>query len=417
MKYVPVHKTQFKWLWLTPLIRVLRRWKIFAAIGVLIATFLVLPWTGRDPLLRFQYGMTAATDGDAQKVLHEASLLLQTPGFESYGHMLRGTWFLKSQELAAAASEFGLATDDPNTRLAAYTRRGEAFYRMHQFVKAEQMLLQALELDADNSDARRWLASTYYDLGAMSLALEHLKIIGKIDLVDGRPFRLCGRIEKDFHRHAEAILDYREALHRDLPASERDAVTEELAECLVHQLQYSKAMDTLQDAKPSASVFALQSTCYAALGDPVKAIAKANSALELNPHLISAILTRASIEMEVGKAENVIGLLEDATASHPGNFEILFQLVKALRLVGRNAEAEAQSARLAELETLVDEFARLNTNAFSDLGNADLRFQLGELAQRMGRPELARSWLEAALAIDPNFVSARNLLRELNEAR
>ena len=164
MKYVPVHKTQFKWLWLTPLIRVLRRWKIFAALGVLIATFLVLPWTGRDPLLRFQYGMTAATDGDAQKVLHEASLLLQTPGFESYGHMLRGTWFLKSQELAAAASEFGLATDDPNTRLAAYTRRGEAFYRMHQFVKAEQMLLQALELDADNSDARRWLASTYYDL-------------------------------------------------------------------------------------------------------------------------------------------------------------------------------------------------------------------------------------------------------------
>ena len=121
--------------------------------------------------------------------------------------------------------------------------------------------------------------------------------------------------------------------------------------------------------------------------------------------------------MEVGKAENVIGLLEDATASHPGNFEILFQLVKALRLVGRNAEAEAQSARLAELETLVDEFARLNTNTFSDLGNADLRFQLGELAQRMGRPELARSWLEAALAIDPNFVSARNLLRELNEAR
>ena len=391
--------------------------KIFAIIAVLCAAFLVLPWTGRDPLLRFQHGMAAAKNGDTETVLHEASLLLKTTGFESYGHMLRGTWFLETREYVAAANEFGMATDDPKTRTEAYIRRGEAFYRMHQFVNAEQMLVQALELDADNSDARRWLASTYYDLGSMSLALEHLRIIGEMNSDDGRPFRLIGRIEKDFQHHGEAIDDYREALRRSLLESEREAVIEELAECLVHQLQYSEALRTLQNAKPSAPVFALQAACYAALGESLKAISKANDALALNPDLVSAILTRASIELEIGKAENVIDLLERAAAAHPGNFEILFQLVKALRLAGRAAEADVKSARLAELEKLVDEFAKLNAIAFSDLGNADLRFQLGQLAQQIDRPELARIWLEAALAINPDLVSARNLLKELKEAR
>lgn len=417
MKYVPVDKTDPKWFWRTPLKRVVRHWKIFAMIAMFLAAFLVLPWTGRDPLLRFQHGMAAAKNGDTETVLHEASLLLKTTGFESYGHMLRGTWFLETREYVAAANEFGMATDDPKTRTEAYIRRGEAFYRMHQFVNAEQMLVQALELDADNSDARRWLASTYYDLGSMSLALEHLRIIGEMNSDDGRPFRLIGRIEKDFQHHGEAIDDYREALRRSLLESEREAVIEELAECLVHQLQYSEALRTLQNAKPSAPVFALQAACYAALGESLKAVSKANDALALNPDLVSAILTRASIELEIGKAENVIDLLERAAAAHPGNFEILFQLVKALRLAGRAAEADVKSARLAELEKLVDEFAKLNAIAFSDLGNADLRFQLGQLAQQIDRPELARIWLEAALAINPDLVSARNLLKELKEAR
>ncbi|MDA1229951.1 MAG: hypothetical protein O2856_04185, partial [Planctomycetota bacterium] len=204
---------------------------------------------------------------------------------------------------------------------------------------------------------------------------------------------------------------------RNLPESERGAATEELAECLVHQLQYSEALETLQNAKPSAQVLAMQSACYAAMGDSTEAIRKADDALALNPGLVPAILTRASIELEVGRPENVIGLLEEAAASHPGNFEILFQLVKALRLAGRISEADAKSARLAELEKLVDEFARLNALAFRDFDDADLRFQLGQLAQQMNRPDLARTWLAAALAINPDLVGARDLLNELNATR
>jgi len=420
MKYVAVNRTNWKWSLPGSMRRVVDRWKILATlvvtIPVLIGVFL-MHRAGRDPQLHFQNGMAAAKSGDAEMVFQEASFLMKTPGFEDHAHMLRGTLFLGTQEYVAAAAEFQMATDNPKTQIEALTRSGEAFYRMHRFIDAEQVLLRALEQDENNSDARRWLASTYYDLGSMAPALEHLKIIGEKNPEDGRPFRLRGRIGKDFHHHGEAIEDYSEALRRSLPESERDAVTEELAECLVHQLQFSEALDALQDAKPSAQVFALQSACYAALGDPIKALSKADDALAFNPDLVAAILTRASIELEVGKPENVIEMLEEAATSHPGNFEILFQLVKALRQAGRISEADDKSARLAELEALVNEFAKLNAIAFRDLGDAELRFQLGQLAQKMDRPELARSWLEAALAIDPDLVKARNLLKELNTDR
>ena len=400
--------------------RVMNRWKSLAALAatilLLIAVFLT-QYTGRDPQLHFEQGMAAAKRGDADSVFHEARFLLNAPGFQDHAHMLRGTLFLEKQEYVAATAEFQMAADNSKTRIEALTRSGEAFYRMHRFLDAEQVLLQAWEEDETNSDARRWLASTYYDLGSMALALEHLKIIGEENPEDGRPFRLIGRIERDYQHHGEAIEDYREALRRNLLESEREAVIEELAECLVHQLNYSEALETLQDAKHSATVFALQAACYAASGDSEKSIAKANDALALNPDLVSAVLTRASIEMEVGKAENVIDLLEKAAATHPGNFEILFQLVKALRLAGRVADADAKSGRLAELERLVDEFAKLNATALSDVGDADLRFQLGELALQIDRPDLARTWLEAALAIDPDYVDASNLLKELNEAK
>lgn len=420
MKYVAVNRTNHNWSLSGSLRRVVTRWKILATLAVtisLLIAVLLMQQAGREPQLHFQNGMAAAKIGDAETTFYEASFLLKTPGFEDYAHMLRGTLFLESQEYIAAAAEFQMATDNPETRIEALTRSGEAFYRMHRFVDAEQVLLRALEEDDNNSDARRWLASTYYDLGSMALALEHLKIIGEKNPEDGRPFRLRGRIGKDFHHYGEAIEDYREALRRSLLESERDAVTEELAECLIWNLQYSEAMELLQNAKSSAQVFALQSACYAAMGDPIQAIRKADDALALNPDLVSAILTRASIESEVGKPENVIGMLEEAAASHPGNFEIFFQLVKALRQAGRISEADEKAGRLAELEALVDEFARLNAIAFRDLGDAQLRFQLGQLAKQMDRPELARLWLEAALAIDPDFVSARNLLKELNAAK
>ena len=380
---------------------------------VLFAVYLLLQQTGRDPRLRFQNGMAAVRKGDAETVFREASLLLNTTGFESSGHMLRGRWFLETRKYVAAAHEFSMAIDDPDTRIEAITRCGEAFYRMHQFVDAERMLLQALEHDADNSDARRWLASTYYDLGAMSLALEHLGIVGINNPTDGRPSRLRGLIHKDFEQFGEAIPEYQEALRRELIPKERQAVVLELADCLVHQLRFDEALTTLESASDSAEALAIQASCYLALGNTTTAIAKADAALKQNPALRSAILSKAAIFLESDRAEEVVPLLEEAVKTYPNDFEVLFQLIKAWRLTGRTEQADSQAPKLAELEQLIDEFAALNKQTFNDLDNAELRCQLGRLAIKLDRPALAGSWFQAALAINPQHAEARQLLESV----
>jgi len=393
-----------------------RSWKTLTAIAVLVAV-LVVAWRiqqfQRDPHLRFQRGMEAARNGDTETAFRDARFLLKVPEFKSHGHMLRGTLFLAIRRYAAAAVAFRLAAEDPKMKVEAYTRCGEALYRMQRFVDAEGVLLQALELDESYSDARRWLASTYYDLGAMTNALEHLKIIGLNNPNDGRPYRLRGLIQKDFELYDQAIPEYETALKRELPDSERDAVLLELADCLVHQLRYDDALKTLKSADPSAKSRSLEAQCYAALGRSDEAEFLADAAIRMDPDNVASILTKASIAIENGRAADVLPVLKAAAARHSADHDILFQLIKALRSTGHAAEADALAPRLAELNRLMDEFAALHLEAFNDVSNADLRFQIGQIALRLDRPKLARSWLQAALAIDADHPAARKLLAEI----
>ena len=372
-----------------------------------------LPGGAGDPLARFELGMAAVKNADSNSVFREADILLKTPGFESYGHLLRGNWFLLAERFEGAAREFGLATENPATQVEAYTRCGEALYRLRRYRDAEKMLLLALQHDESNSDVHRWLASTYYDLGAMSLAMEHLQIVGVNNPADGRPWRLRGLIQKDFEQFGQAVSEYREALKRDLIPDQRQAVLRELAECLVRQLQYQDALATLDEAAETPETLSLQAQCHSALGNTAEALTKADAALRLNPDHRSAVLTKAVILLENNHAEDAVSILEAAVNTYPNDFDVLFQLIKAWRLTGRTVQADSQAPKLAELEKLIDEFAALNKETFNDLDNAELRCQLGRLAIRLDRPALAGSWFQAALAIDPQHAEAMNLLQSV----
>ena len=97
-------------------------------------------------------------------------------------------------------------------------------------------------------------------------------------------------------------------------------------------------------------------------------------------------------------------ILEAAASTYPSDFDILFQLTKVWRMTGRTAQADAQAAKLAELDQLIAEFSALNKQAFSDLDIAELRCQLGRLALRAIGPNLP----------DPGF---RRLWRLIHNTR
>ena len=187
----------------------------------------------------------------------------------------------------------------------------------------------------------------------------------------------------------------------------------ELADCLVHQLRYDEALETLATVPETSQSLSLSAQCHSALGNTDEALVEADAALRLDPQNRSAVLTKAAILLEHDHSEAAVPILEAAASTYQSDFDILFQLTKVWRMTGRTAQADAQAAKLAELDQLIAEFSALNKQAFSDLDIAELRCQLGRLALRLDRPELARSWFQAALAIDPQHTQAMKLLQSV----
>src|SRR5262249_35113101 len=94
--------------------------------------------------------------------------------------------------------------------------------------------------------------------------------------------------------------------------------------------------------------------------------------------------------------------------------QLYYQRSLALRQLGRLAEADADLAHNAELKAAVAELARLNDEASRRPTDADVRHQVGRLWDRLGKPELAATWYQAALACDPAHEGARHGLAEIS---
>jgi hypothetical protein len=76
------------------------------------------------------------------------------------------------------------------------------------------------------------------------------------------------------------------------------------------------------------------------------------------------------------------------------------------------AEAELQKRDLTQAS--FQELTDLSREAMAQPWNADLRVRIAATWQRLGRPSLARMWLQAALACDPDHREAQRVLKELD---
>jgi tetratricopeptide (TPR) repeat protein len=82
---------------------------------------------------------------------------------------------------------------------------GEALYRTGRLREARNALAMLVEEVPDSVDAHRWLASTWYDLGANIPAIHHLTEVTRLAPTDYRPHWLMGVMYRDFENYPEAI--------------------------------------------------------------------------------------------------------------------------------------------------------------------------------------------------------------------
>lgn len=370
------------------------------------------------PERAFAAALDALADHDWDGVRAAAEALQEVEGYEPHRRLLAGALLLSNGRLYDAIVACGFARDHPDTRVWAYTLSGEALYRAKQFRDATRILNDAIRMDPQQTDAHRWLAATYYDLGAMNHAIGHLGMVAQQDRGDPRPHRLIGLIQKDYEEYRKAIEAYRECLRRGPSPAAKEEVLLELAECLVKQQQHDEALQTLRNCPSSAQSFWLQAECQRALGDKAAAQQLLDQALRRDAKHLQAMYLKGMLELEAGQAEAAAAVLEKAVAAYPKEWRPRYSLAMACKRLGDDRRAAEHLELVEQVRRLRDRFTDLHNQAIKDPDNADLRYELGVVARELDKPLLAVSWFEAALALQPDHAAAlRELTHQPNGAK
>jgi tetratricopeptide (TPR) repeat protein len=387
-----------------------RRWTILTLAGALTVTAAVggaIGWHGRQPARRFARALAAADAQRFDEVRRELAALENVSGYAPQYHFLRGTLLLEEQQFYPALDEFGHAVDVPELRLRTLILSGEALYRVQAYRAAVGLLVQAVDLQPEAVGGHRWLAAAYYDLGLTDDAMRHLGRVAELDPADPRPHRLMGLMHKDFENYAAAIDSYRESLRRSREQPDRETMLRELAECQLKLRQHREALETLVECGPAPDRWALEAEGRYGLGEVAEARRLLDQTLRAAPANLPALLLLGTIVLEGGDAKAAVEVLSQAATAYPKDYTVRFKLERAYRRLGDTQRADQQARIAAEMKRLREQFSKLHETAAAEPNNADVRCQLGILAGRMDRPDLARVWFQAALAIDPEHQETR----------
>jgi tetratricopeptide (TPR) repeat protein len=362
------------------------------------------PFREVSPREPFQEAMEAFQDGNLTRLAEITDELRDVPRYEAHWHLLQGILLLRSNQPEEALQQLGLANQHPDTRALAFTLAGEIFYKVGNFRAAEAILREAIGFEPQQADAHRWLAATYYDIGAMNDAIAHLEIVSELDPADARPKRLSGLILKDFEKYSDAVSAYEESLRRN--PNQQDVLVE-LAECLVKLRELERALEVLRDCEPSAEVWTLAAECEYSLDNQQAARRHLERVFELDPVPLEAFQLRATMALDSSDAQHAEEVLEQAVSLYPKDFGLRFKLAQAYRRLGKEAEADEQLEQSEELRELRRRFADLHDRAIQEPLDAEVRYELGVVARKLDMMELAESWFRASFALDPSFFQSR----------
>ena len=367
----------------------------------------------QSPQQYFDRAHAALRTGDVATVQRELTHLEGIPAFAPHRRFLNGSLLLRSGQFDEALREFEYCVNHPDLQIETLVSSGQAFYQTGRAGNAQQLWNRALQLQPDHVDVHRWLGVLYYDLGAMELALLHLQKASDLAPRDPRPDRLMGLINKDYERPDVAVKHYRESLKRDARQPDNDAILIELARCQIKLFDYQQALETLRELPHSGERQILMAECSLSMGDKSVAQEMLASALQAEPHNKEALLLQGRLELENGKFAEAVKSLTDASELYPKDFVIRFKLVQALRRLGDGDGAQKQEAIANELQELWKKFSDLHMQALREPRSASTRQELGNLALLLDRPDLAKTWFQAVLAIEPQNQQALEQLSKI----
>jgi len=369
------------------------------AVALSIYPSLLLYRTTR-PDYRLKAGQDALLGGDMAEA-EEIAGRLEASGYPDHAHLLKGQIYLRQHHLNEAIREYNeIRHADEEIIAEASDIYGLAFLSQGELQRAQQLFPAVLMLRPENLDARKGLASLYYDQGAMDLALRQLERWAELDPADGQPRRFLARIYHELEEPQRAIQEYQAALALSLTPKVREEVTVELAELLIGRKAFADAL-ALLDGCPFESVGPevvdeLRAECLAGLGRCLEA---ARILQGLTSERLAAprmLRVQARVESAAGKWNSAAELLQKALQFAAHDIAGREQLALVYEHLGRRADSEHQRRLLAESRKLYKTYGDLKRMANRRANDAEVRRQLASIAELLGRQEWVERWFRAA---------------------
>jgi tetratricopeptide (TPR) repeat protein len=344
-----------------------------------------------------------------QQALHQGHLdqaerlaaRLDNAGHKDHAHLLRCELFFRIHDYAKAVDEFNQINDQGNLLVEASALCGRWFLlELRRPAEAERFLRFVVSRQPDHVDAHRGLATLYYDQRAWVPAVLHLLRWADLDPRDGRANRFMGLIYKDLDQPSPAVASYEEALRRELAPPVVEEVKEELAECLVGQSHYERALALLESCADRSGevpkLVALRAESLWGLGRTSEAQALLDRALANHARAPELLRLRAKVYLHTNEAESAIPLLERAVELDRHDYAARYQLAQAYQALGRRGDATEQRRLADQTKESLVQLTDLIKKASDKPWDALVRKRLAETCQVLGKPDLAAMWLKAA---------------------
>lgn len=305
----------------------------------------------------------------------------------------------KAGDHSAALNSFFRMDQDGPLRQHIQLQAGKSCYALGRLVEAVSLFRSVIDQSSDSPEANRWLGIVYYDLGAYDLAIVHLSRLTELEPDDFRPYRLLGLMHRDFERDADSEAFYLKALELTPPKEIRREIVGELALAYIGQRKYREALKLVEAEPADAELLALGSRCLMNLAEKEKAATRLKEAARLEPDHRTVLMLQAEFFQADNRNTEAIGRLRRAVKLDHFDIEARYKLALLLQKLGSADEYKAEIAEWEKQKKMKEQLTELNIKALSEPFNSELRFELADLCEQLGKKELATMWRKAGESI------------------
>ncbi|MEZ6063356.1 MAG: hypothetical protein R3C19_23670 [Planctomycetaceae bacterium] len=382
-------------------------WILLVLISVAVFSGLYFSTATEDPAEVFQSAVEASNQGRVPEVRAAIARLEQYPEYEQHRKLLEGRAAVLEMRDPKAIELLEEVQDHPDLRGLALASIAQSYRRIGEIEKSVASLKAAIETDPTATRPRISLTALYMDLGALALAVRESEAILEVDPENSDARKLAGNAFWEMHDYEKAAEQFRDAMKT--PGQRSAASPEELERYLKSLIRTGNIDLLMEFADENGSLIAddvLRAEILIRQGDDVGLKGLMDKVKEFggNPNGVTKLKALGAIhEGDTAKANQILQGLVAITPRDQEAWELLRD--SALKL-NKSDQASIAQQNIDQLKELDQQYRTMAFEGTRRLDSAETFIQLGDLALEVGDYELVFSWYQRAGVIDDEMARA-----------